>query len=161
MSTTRWSFSISHPEISQGTDIFESVARGIHGVYPHVSFRLCENMGFDEAINLKRQGNIAFDQLQIGDGYYCLSYVENSELGMINIVHLDEFARKCIANSIGTNELPWVTPSTETEVYHFIRDMVANPKEMEQHQKWTYDWFRNWWHEKDLIFHLTDFLEKV
>ncbi len=145
----------------KNTDIYESVDNKISAVYPNVSFRLCENMGFDEAINLKRQGNIAFDQLQIGDGYYCLSSVENSALGMVNIVHMDDFGKKVIANSIGTNELPWYTPSTESEVYHFIRDLVSNPKDLEHLQKKTYDWFRKWWHEKDLIRHLSDFLEKV
>jgi len=145
----------------KNTDIYESVGRKISAVYPNVSFRMCENMGFEEAINLKRRGNIAFDQLQIGDGYYCLSSVENSALGMVNIVHLDDFGRRVIANSIGTNELPWYTPSTEQEVYHFIRDLISNPKDLEYLQKKTYNWFRKWWHEKDLIRHLTDFLEKV
>jgi glycosyltransferase involved in cell wall biosynthesis/Tfp pilus assembly protein PilF len=145
----------------KNTDIYESIGRRISSEFPNVAFKLCENMGFAEAIALKREGSIAFDQLQIGDGYYCLSSVENSALGMINIVHLDEFGRKCIANSIGTNELPWYTPSTEQEVYEIIRDLVANPKRLEAEQKHTYDWFREWWHEKDLICHLTNFLENV
>ena len=145
----------------KNTDIYESVGRKISSEYPNVSFKLCENMGFEEAINLKRTGSIAFDQLQIGDGYYCLSSVENSALGMVNMVHLDEFGRKCIANSIGTNELPWYTPSTEEEVHEIMKALVSDPKRLEAEQKHTYEWFRKWWHEKDLIFHLTNFLESV
>jgi glycosyltransferase involved in cell wall biosynthesis len=145
----------------KNTDIFESVGRRITQRHPGVQFRLCENMGFDEAIKLKRTGNIAFDQLQIGDGYYCLSSVENSALGMVNIVHLDDFARKCIANSLGTDELPWYTPSTEEEVYRIVNDLVSDPTRLEKEQKRTYDWFREWWNEKHLIYYLTDFLERV
>lgn len=140
----------------KNTDAYESMAEKIEA-----NFGICENMGFKESLDLKRKSHIALDQMQIGDGYYCLSSVENSALGIVNLVYLDEFAKKTIAYSLGTYEMPWLFPSDERSLHDMIKKLVEDRKYRQKKQIETYEWFRRWWHPRYVAGHLARFLEGV
>jgi glycosyltransferase involved in cell wall biosynthesis/tetratricopeptide (TPR) repeat protein len=142
-------------------DMHERIQEKVLKKYPNVEFQFIENLKYFDAMRVKASANIGFDQMQVGDGYYCTASIEHSALGLVNIIHLDDFAKKLIARTIGTQDLPWYTPSDEWELYEMLDSLLADPQRLKAEQDRTFEWSKKWWHEKDLIFHLTEFLEKL
>lgn len=142
-------------------DMHERIQEKVLKKYKNVDFRFIENLKYYDAMRVKAGANIGFDQMQVGDGYYCTASIEHSALGLVNVIHLDDFAKNLIARTIGTKELPWHTPADEWELYEVLDSLLAEPQRIIAEQNRTYEWAERWWHEKDLIYHLTEYLEKL
>jgi glycosyltransferase involved in cell wall biosynthesis/Flp pilus assembly protein TadD len=142
-------------------DMHERIRDKVLSKYNNVEFKFIENLKYYDAMRVKAAANIGFDQMQVGDGYYCTASIEHSALGLVNIIHIDDFAKNLIARTIGTKELPWYTPADEWELYEILDSLLADPKRILAEQNRTYEWSKKWWHEKDLIYHLTEFLERL
>jgi glycosyltransferase involved in cell wall biosynthesis len=145
----------------------KNTAELIHAVesikekHPHVELDLIENVSFEDSLARKSKSNIGFDQMQLRDGYYCLSSIENSALGLVNIVHLNDFSRKKIIETTGTNRLPWYDVTSEDQLIEVLDGLIRDKGRLYEEQAETAKWIRQYWHPKNLVHFLIDELENL
>jgi len=143
------------PPIKNSVEL-ENVVRGLAPKYPHVALAIKSGLSYAESLALKRQGQIALDQMQVNDGYYCMSSLENSALGLVNFVYVDKFGRSMIAETLQTDTLPWRIVRNESELRAGIEALLKAPDKLLQLQQETYTWMREYWRPAQLVHYLTD-----
>jgi hypothetical protein len=142
------------PPIKNSEEL-ERVVRELVLQYPNVALAIKTGLSYKESLNLKRQGQIALDQMQVNDGYYCMSSLENSALGLVNFVYVDKFGRNKIAETLQTDSLPWRIVRNESELKAGIEALLKAPDKLLQLQQETYDWMREYWRPSRLVHHLS------
>ncbi len=142
------------PPIKNSAEL-EKVVRELSSRYTNVALAIKTGLSYEESLNLKRQGQIALDQMQVNDGYYCMSSLENSALGLVNFVYVDKFGRNKIAETLRTDTLPWRIVRNESELKAGIEALLKAPDKLLQLQQETYDWMREYWRPSRLVHHLT------
>ncbi len=142
------------PPIKNSAEL-ERVVSELSAKYPNIGLAIKTGLSYEESLNLKRRGQIALDQMQIDDGYYCMSSLENSALGLVNFVYVDKFGRDMIAKTLQTDKLPWQIVSSESELKSGIEDLMKTPERILQLQQETYNWMRQYWQPSKLVHHLT------
>lgn len=127
--------------------------------YENKDFRvhLIENCGFNDSINIKRNAQIGFDQMQVED-YYCLTSVENSALGLVNIVSLSDDAIKFTKERIDCDKLEWEIVKNEDELYKTIKKYAQDRDLLLDKRLKTYEWHHKYWSDEKLINKLTGIL---
>ncbi len=143
------------PPIKNSAEL-ERVVKELAPKYPHVALAIKTGLSYAESLALKRQGQIALDQMQVNDGYYCMSSLENSALGLVNFVYVDKFGRNMIAETLQTDTLPWLIVKNESELSAGIEALLKAPDRLLQLQRETYTWMREYWHPAQLVHYLTD-----
>ena len=143
------------PPIKNSKEL-ESAVRSLLPEYPDLSLAIKTGLSYTEALDLKRQGQIALDQMQVNDGYYCMSSLENSALGLANFVYVDKFGLNMIRSTLGTDKLPWRIVKTERELRDGIKRLLNDPDALFALQKETYAWMREYWHPSRLVHYLID-----
>ncbi len=143
------------PPIKNSKEL-ESAVRSLLPEYPDLSLAIKTGLSYTESLNLKRHGQIALDQMQVNDGYYCMSSLENSALGLANFVYVDKFGLDMIRNTLGTDTLPWRIVKNERELRDGIKKALDDPDALFALQQENYSWMRHYWHPSRLVHHLTD-----
>ncbi|MFQ5608285.1 MAG: glycosyltransferase, partial [Candidatus Zixiibacteriota bacterium] len=143
------------PPIKNSREL-ESAVRDLLPDYPNLSLAIKTGLSYQEALELKRQGQIALDQMQVNDGYYCMSSLENSALGLVNFVYVDQFGLDKIAETLKTDKMPWHIVKNESELRAGIKSLLDDPDRIFETQRETYAWMRQHWHPSRLVHYLTD-----
>ena len=145
----------SDPSIKNSRELERAVRRLIPQ-FPELGLVIKSGIPYEEALELKRKGNIGLDQMQRADGYYCMGSLENSALGLANFVYLDEFAINLVRETIGADELPWRIVGNEDELTMGILKLLQDPDELFATQRANYDWMRRHWRPERLVTQLTE-----
>ncbi len=152
--------SLTNRAVKNTAELIRAV-ENIRKKYPYVELDLIENVSFKESLAHKAEGDIGFDQMQPKDGYYCLSSIENSALGLVNIVHLNDFARKKILETTGAKNMPWYDVTSEDQLIEVLDGLVGDRDRLYKKRAETARWIRQYWHPQNLVNRLTDELEKL
>ena len=118
---------------------------------------MIENMTFPQSLQVKYNSNIALDHMQ-NDGYYCLTSVENSAMGLVNFVNLDDYGISLVEQDIGA-PLEWEIVKNKYELHSKLEMYLKDWDLIERKQLRTKEWFKKYWHEKNHINKLTDIIE--
>ncbi|MCH9030891.1 MAG: glycosyltransferase [candidate division Zixibacteria bacterium] len=129
----------------------EQAVRRLMPEYSNLSLVIKSGLSYEQALALKRKAHIGLDQMQVNDGYYCMGSLENSALGLANMVHLDKDAIRMISESLGTDQLPWDIVSDEDQLKAAIKKYLDDPDALFEKRKETYDWMRTYWHPSRLV----------
>jgi len=126
-----------------------------------VLFGRCAEMSLRETLRFRRRAHIGFDRVSLGAPRFGLTSVENSALGLVNLVYLDAFARALIARTLGTDDMPWVSVDSPETLYEVLDRLIGDPKHLQQQMMTTAEWVRRWWTAKQLVGCLTTVLENT
>ena len=143
----------------KNTAEFMRVCRRLEYEYPDFKMQLIESCGFRQCIDIKRNAHIGFDQMQTED-YFCLASVENSALGLINIVSLTDKAISFIKENIGADSLSWKIARTEEALYGILKKYAKDKSLLLDDRLRSYEWHHKYWDDAKLVHQLTDILEK-
>ena len=155
---------IIHPgglEPFEGGEMIGEVAAALKARFPHIAFGQCQDMAWADVLDMKRQAHIGFDRISVGTGHFGLASLENSALGMVNVVYCDPYARGLLAQTLGTDELPWETPATQSELTAVLEKYMANPEVLDARMQMTRQWFDAYWDERRIVSVLADVLERL
>jgi hypothetical protein len=147
-----------------------SYAGGRHGLFvslvgqlkkkhgDQILFGRCIEMAQKETLRFRQQIHIGFDRLSFGAPRFGLTSLENSALGLVNIVYLDEFARALLARVLGTAQLPWLSPDSSYALYEILDELVTNQDILQRRMRETAEWFHRFWTAETMIRRLTTIL---
>jgi|GEM_PF-5703385 len=145
-----------------GEDMLGPVARRLKEKYgQQVLFGRCVEMTLQQTLLFRHKAHIGFDRLSFGAPRFGLTSLENSALGLVNIVYLDPFARALLARTLGTDELPWLSPDSVDALHEMIAQLIGSPDNLREQMRKTAEWFHRWWSEDRLIQRLTTVLEEI
>jgi glycosyltransferase involved in cell wall biosynthesis len=143
-----------------GEEMLVPVAHRIRQKYGRrVLFGRCVDMTLAQSLIHRQGAHIGFDRISLGAPRFGLTSLENSALGLANIVYLDPFARSLLARTLGTDELPWFSPDSPDALYDTIDRLVADPDGLQKTMIQTAEWFRRCWSAEKMIRHLIRVLE--
>ena len=145
-----------------GEDLLGPIAARLkrkHGA--RVLFGRCAEMTLRETLVFRRRAHIGFDRMSPGAPRFGLTSLENSALGLVNIVYLDPFARALLARTLGTDEIPWVSPDSPEALFAALDRLVADPDELQRRMMATAQWFRRWWSPDRIVRCFTNVLENT
>jgi tetratricopeptide (TPR) repeat protein len=125
-----------------------------------VLFGRCTEMSLRDTLLFRQNAHIGLDRLSFGAPRFGLTSLENSALGLVNIVYLDPFARALLARTLGTDEMPWLSPDSATVLYDTIDRFAGDHDYLLKRMKRTAEWFHRFWIEQKMIQWLTRILEK-
>jgi len=125
----------------------------------HVLFGRCVEMSQRDTLAFRRRIHIGFDRLSFGAPRFGLTSLENSALGLINIVYLDQFSRALLAQTLGTEQLPWLSPDSSHTLYKMLDELVSDHRELQRRMMETAEWFRRFWVPEKLVRRLAAILE--
>lgn len=138
-------------EQSEGKTWIRDVAAGLKEKFPQVAFGRYQDMAWPDVLDMKRRAHIGLDCMAVGRGVFSLTSLENSALGLVNIVYCSPYTRGLIATTIGTTELPWETPATSSELQSTLEKYLADPALLGARMKQTQDWFQTYWCEQRVV----------
>lgn len=152
-------------DIYKNTAEFKRVCRRLQNEYNNFSVNMVENCGFKDAIKIKTNAHIGFDQMQSATvfedqemDYYCLSSVENCAFGLVNMVSLTDKAIKFIEEQTEC-ELKWDIVRNEQELYNTTKKYITDLDLLFERRKEVYQWHHTQWNDAKLITKLTKILE--
>jgi hypothetical protein len=155
---------VIHPgglEPFEGGAMIGEVAAALKARFPYVTFGRYQDMAWTDVLDLKRRAHIGFDRVSVGTGHFGLASLENSALGMINVVYCDPYTRGLVAQTLGTSELPWEMPATQRELTGILEKHLANPETLGAGMQRTRQWFDQHWDERRIVSILAGVLEKL
>jgi len=123
-----------------------------------VLFGRCVEMTQRETLLFRQRIHIGFDRLSFGAPRFGLTSLENSALGLVNIVYLDQFSKALIANTLGTDQLPWLTPDSSYALYDLLDLLISEQDDLARRMKETAEWFRRFWAPEKMVQRLTSIL---
>ncbi len=135
----------------EGRMIVREAAAAIKKHNSHVAFGSYHDMPWTEVLAMKKRAHIGIDCISVGTGRFGLDSLENSALGLVNVVYCNTYTRALIAQTIGTSELPWESPATLAELVATIDRYVAEPAALSEAMEKTRTWFETCWDEKVVI----------
>jgi glycosyltransferase involved in cell wall biosynthesis len=132
----------------EGGNIFREAAQQAKSQHANLTFGLYDRVSWDEVQQMKRQAHIGFDRIAPGTGHFGIDSLENSALGLVNIVYCDPFARALLAETLGTSECPWVQPTTVPDLTQVFSMYAQDENRLRNDMNATRQWFDKWWNEK-------------
>jgi len=126
-----------------------------------VSFGRYTEITQRESLVFRHHAHVGLDRLSFGAPRFGLTSLENSALGLVNIVYLDPFVRSVLSRALGTEELPWYSPDSVDALYEIIDRLAAEPVELQKQMQNTAAWFRRWWAEERIVQRFTAVIESL
>jgi hypothetical protein len=139
-----------------GGTVFREAAAVLKDKFPFVSFGRYEDMPHAEVLALKGNAQIAFDRINVGRGTFGLDSIENSAIGLVNVVYCDPYARALLAETLGTRDLPWVIADTKPALIDAVSQYLSDPECLAQAMHETRTWFETYWAEDKLAARVAD-----
>jgi hypothetical protein len=125
----------------------------------NVLFGRCAEMTQRDTLMFRQRIHIGFDRLSFGAPRFGLTSLENSALGLVNIVYLDQYARALLAHTLETDQLPWLTPDSSHALYEMLDQLVTRPEELLRKMIETAAWVRQFWTPGKMIGRLCSILD--
>lgn len=116
-----------------------------------IKYKLIENMTFNKSIEEKKKTNIGIDHIHEGFCYYGISSLENSAIGLVNIVSLNDSYINLIKDFLGCDSIPWKTPHDEGELFRIIYNYIHDTDLLYNDRLITYNWFHTYWNDNIVI----------
>ena len=115
-------------------------------------------MPYGEVLAMKGSAQIAIDRIAVGTGSFGMDSLENSALGLVNIVYCDPYTRALLAETLGTDELPWESPATTKALIDVLSTYMDNSGHLAEQMQNTQKWFETYWNEGRIVQRVTDAL---
>ncbi len=144
-----------------GDEIFLSVIELLkekHG--RRVLFGQCTNLSLEEALTLRCHAQVGIDRISVGAPRFGLTSLENSAMGLANIVYLDAFARSLLRQALHTDELPWWLPESAEALYDCLDMLIGDPKTRKKNMNRTAAWYRQYWDTARLVENFVELLNQ-
>ncbi|MEW5874826.1 MAG: glycosyltransferase [Candidatus Zixiibacteriota bacterium] len=148
-------------EAHEGGVMMREVAARLKETHPDVMFGRYQDMPWRDVIAMKSRAHIGIDRISVGTGSFGIDSLENSALGLINIVHCDPYASALLLDSIGAADCPWEMPSTPDGLLAALRRFASDPEERTERMQETREWFAAHCKESDLARRVASVLESL
>ena len=155
---------IIHPgglEPSEGSVMIREAAATLKPRFPQVAFGRYQDMAWSDILRMKAQAHIGIDRISVGTGDFSLASLENSALGLLNVVYCDPYTRGLLAQTLGTDELPWEMPATQNELVTALGMYLTDPKRLDARMQQTRQWFDKYWDERHVVSIVASVLEDL
>jgi hypothetical protein len=152
---------IVHPgrrSASEGATILQEAAAVVKKRFPRAAFGRYEDMSHDDVLAMKARAHIGLDRIAVGTGAYGLDSLENSSLGLVNVVHCDIYTCALLAETLGTDQLPWESAATRDELVNVLATFLSDPDRLRQTMRDTKEWFETYWNESRVVNQVADTL---
>ena len=110
-----------------------------------VDIDIIENCGYKDCIARKKKSHIGIDHIHQDYRYYGLSSLENSILGLINFVALQDKDIELIKKFFGMDFVPWHIVKNEGEAYVEIKKLCNDIPKLQSERLITMSWFNQFW----------------
>ncbi len=151
-------------DAADGGTMIRDVAAALKEKFPHVAFGRYQDLSWPDVLDMKRHAHLGVDCIAVGRGGFTSTSLENSALGLLNIVYCNRYTRGLIAQTLGTDRLPWEIPATPEELRIVFEKYLADPALLRSRMRETREWFETYWCEQRIatrIAHVLDgLLEK-
>jgi hypothetical protein len=145
----------------EGGAMMRETAARLKESSPDVMFGRYQDMPWQDVIEMKSRAHIGIDRIAVGTGAFGVDSLENSALGLINVVYCDPYTKALLAETIETSDCPWETPATAGALLSVLERYAANPDERAARMRQTRDWFTTHWKEEDMAPRLAKVLESL
>jgi hypothetical protein len=139
----------THDRKNKNTESFLKVVTYLTTDYD-IEFDIIENCGYQKCIERKKNSQIGIDHIHEDYQYYGISSLENSALGLVNFVRMDEIDLWILREFFGINHINWEIVNTEGDMYSRIRYYIENTDKLFLEQCKTEAWFNACWDNKKI-----------
>lgn len=148
-------------EAHEGAWIIRETAAALKESHPDVMFGRCQDMTPAQVFEMKAKAHIGIDRIAVGTGSFSIESLENSALGLINIVWADPYAITLIARTIGAGTCPWERIATPARLLEVLRHYAADPSLRRAKMQETRQWFEKYWNAQRMAQVMADVLERL
>ena len=134
----------------EGGMMLRSIAPLLKEANPDVVFGRYHDLPWTEMLDLKRAAHIGIDRIAVGAGTFGMDSLENSALGLVNVVYCDPYVRAQLCAMLGTESLPWESPATEAELMDTLLALTSDTDRLHVRMNETRQWYDTWWNEERL-----------
>jgi len=145
----------------EGGAMMREAAARLKETHPDVMFGRYQDMSWDDVIAMKSRAHIGVDRISVGTGSFGLDSLENSALGLINIVFCDPYTRALVMETTGADSCPWEMPASSGELLAAFRRFAGDPAGRARRMEETRTWFAAHWKESDLARRVALVLESL
>lgn len=134
----------------EGGTMIRDAAPVVKETNPNVIFGRYHDLAWADMLDLKRSAHIGIDRIAVGAGTFGLDSLENSALGLVNIVYCDPYVRAELAELLGTSELPWEMPATKSALIETLNTLARDRAQLQDRMEKTRRWYDTWWDDARL-----------
>jgi len=130
---------------------FHAAVTEIKKRFPNASFGRCQDLPYSQSLEMRGSAHIAIDRIAVGTGAFSIDSLENSALGLANIVYCSPYTRALLAQTLGTDDLPWDSPATTRELIDVLSRYMDDTRYLTEQMHNTRQWFETYWNESRIV----------
>jgi len=136
---------------NKNTEGFLSVNSYVEMFFDSATFDIIENVSWKKSLSDKKKYQIGVDHINPNYGYYGISSLENSAIGLFNCVNLPIDEAIYLCSMVECDIMPWAFTSDEGALYEVVGAYIKSPESLFQDRVRTKKWFDESWDGKKII----------